>query len=79
MYRGDSFQVLVDNPEYVLAIGIALRAKLKAETPNKQNLWDARLSVGVGEISFESSNIAVSYTHLDVYKRQYIFLCHQKH
>ena len=60
MYRGDSFQVLVDNPEYVLAIGIALRAKLKAETPDKQNLWDARLSVGVGEISFESSNIVTS-------------------
>lgn len=34
MYRGDSFQVVVDKPEYALAIAIALRAKLKAETPD---------------------------------------------
>lgn len=51
MYRGDSFQVVVDKPEYALAIAIALRAKLKAETPDGQKLWDARLAVGVGDIS----------------------------
>ena len=39
MYRGDSFQVVVDKPEYALAIAIALRAKLKAETPDGQKLW----------------------------------------
>ena len=60
MYRGDSFQVVVDKPEDALAIAIALRAKLKAETPNRQELWDARLAVGVGEISFESDNIVTS-------------------
>ena len=60
MYRGDSFQVVVDKPEYALAIAIALRAKLKAETPDGQKLWDARLAVGVGEISFESDNIVTS-------------------
>ena len=37
MYRGDSFQVVVDKPEYALAIAIALRAKLKAETPDGQS------------------------------------------
>lgn len=60
MYRGDSFQVVVDKPEYALAIAIALRAKLKAETPDGQKLWDARLAVGVGDISFESDNIVTS-------------------
>ena len=60
MYRGDSFQVVVDKPEYALAIAIALRAKLKAETPNSQKLWDARLAIGVGEIYFESDNIVTS-------------------
>ena len=60
MYRGDSFQVVVDKPEDALAIAIALRAKLKAETPDRQELWDARLAVGVGEISFESDNIVTS-------------------
>ena len=43
MYRGDSFQVVVDKPEYALAVAIALRAKLKATTPEKQEMWDARL------------------------------------
>lgn len=60
IYRGDSFQVVVDKPEYALAIAIALRAKLKAETPDGQKLWDARLAVGVGDISFENDNIVTS-------------------
>lgn len=60
MYRGDSFQVVVDKPEYALAIAIALRAKLRAETPDKQEMWDARLAIGIGEIPFESDNIVTS-------------------
>ena len=60
MYRGDSFQIVVDKPDYALAVAIALRAKLKAMTPSKQQLWDARLSIGIGDISFESDNIVTS-------------------
>ncbi len=57
MYRGDSFQVVVDNPELALSVAIALRAKLKASTPDKSEVWDARLSLGIGDISFASGNI----------------------
>ena len=60
MYRGDSFQIVVDKPDYALAVAIALRAKLKAMTPGRQQLWDARLSIGIGDISFESDNIVTS-------------------
>ena len=60
MYRGDSFQIVVDKPDYALAVAIALRAKLKAMTPGKLQLWDARLSIGIGDISFESDNIVTS-------------------
>ena len=60
MYRGDSFQIVVDKPDYALAVAIALRAKLKAMTPGKLQLWDARLSIGIGGISFESDNIVTS-------------------
>lgn len=60
MYRGDSFQVLVDKPEYSLAIAIALRAKLRASTPKTQDIWDARLAVGIGDISFENASILTS-------------------
>ena len=40
MYRGDSFQVVVDNPELSLTIAIAIRAKLRASTPEKKEIWD---------------------------------------
>ena len=60
MYRGDSFQIVVDKPDYTLTVAIAIRAKLKATTPDKQQLWDARLSIGIGDISFESDNIVTS-------------------
>lgn len=60
MYRGDSFQAIVDKPEQTLTVAIALRAKLRASTPEKSEIWDARLSIGIGDISFESDNIVTS-------------------
>lgn len=60
MYRGDSFQIIADKPEYALAVAVALRAKLRASTPKNQNIWDARLSIGIGNISFESDSIVTS-------------------
>jgi len=60
MYRGDSFQVLIDKPEYALAIAVALRANLRASTPANQDVWDARLSIGIGEVSFENDSILTS-------------------
>lgn len=60
MYRGDSFQIIVDKPEYSLSVAVALRAKLRATTPENQEIWDARVSIGIGEISFESDNIVTS-------------------
>jgi len=60
MYRGDSFQVVVDKAEQTLAVAIALRAMLRASTPNDSEVWDARVSVGIGEISFESNSILTS-------------------
>ena len=60
MYRGDSFQVVVDKPEQTLAVAIALRTKLRASTPEDSDTWDARVSIGIGDISFESDNIVTS-------------------
>ncbi|MBQ0077998.1 MAG: hypothetical protein KBS55_05155 [Bacteroidales bacterium] len=60
MYRGDSFQIVVDDAEQTLAVAIALRAKLKASTPENSDIWDARVSVGIGTISFESDSIVTS-------------------
>lgn len=60
MYRGDSFQVVVDNPELSLTVAVALRAKLRASAPEKKDIWDARTSVGIGDVSYESDNIVTS-------------------
>lgn len=60
MYRGDSFQVVVDKAEQTLSVAIALRSKLRASTPDGNDMWDARVSVGIGEISFESDNVVTS-------------------
>jgi hypothetical protein len=60
MYRGDSFQVVVDKAEQTLSVAIALRSKLKASTPEGVDTWDARVSVGIGEIFFESDHVVTS-------------------
>lgn len=60
MYRGDSFQVVIDKAELALSVAIAIRSKLRASTPDGNDVWDARVSVGIGGISFESDNIVTS-------------------
>ena len=60
MFRGDSFQIIVEEPTSSLAIGIALRAALRANTPDGLSPWDARISIGIGEVSFESESIVTS-------------------
>ncbi len=56
IYRGDSFQILVEKSEQVLKIAILIRAKLRS--CNKG--WDARLAIGVGKIDFEAENVLMS-------------------
>lgn len=61
MYRGDSFQLLVEDPEKAIKIAILLRAGLIYHTPQKdEGVWDARISVGIGGINFMSENIVTS-------------------
>ena len=61
IYRGDSFQSVVNRPEMAMLIAILLRAGLKSRIPkgSKQN-WDARIAVGIGEMEFISDSILVS-------------------
>lgn len=61
LFRGDSFQLIVDKPEEALKIAILLRAGLKSHTPlESKNIWDARIALGVGEISYTSDRVVVS-------------------
>jgi hypothetical protein len=51
---GDSLTALVDKPEHALTVAVALKAKLASSTPEDSEMWDARLSIGVGEVSSDT-------------------------
>jgi hypothetical protein len=60
-FRGDSFQMVVHQPAVALKIAVLLRAALRAATPQGSNtVWDARMAIGVGTISYQSESIVVS-------------------
>ncbi len=61
LYRGDGFQILVNNPINVLRIAILLRAKLIGYTKEMVGLKsDARVGIGIGTINYEDENIMLS-------------------
>ena len=61
IFRGDSFQLLVEQPEKTIELAILLRAGLKHHTPSKkEGIWDAKVSVGIGTVNFISDEIITS-------------------
>ncbi|WP_304296188.1 hypothetical protein [Porphyromonas gulae] len=60
-FRGDSFQLLVQEPEKTLLVAVLLRAGLISRTPSESKKpWDARLAIGIGEVNFLKDSIVVS-------------------
>lgn len=60
-FRGDGLQLVIASPENALKVAVLLRAGLKSCTPSEsQKAWDARLSLGVGSISYHADNIVIS-------------------
>lgn len=66
VFRGDSFQGIISRPEKPLLIGILVRAKLKSLNFSKpvkkseKNTLDARIAIGVGEVSFRAGKVVES-------------------
>lgn len=60
MYRGDSFQVLVDDVKYCLEIAVLIRLGLKKSNLLKNRKLDARMAIGVGEVSYEHEQVILS-------------------
>ena len=61
LFRGDSFQLLIEDPCAAMRIAILLRAGLIHHTPNKEDgMWDARISLGIGNVEFLSEDIVTS-------------------
>jgi len=62
IYRGDSFQSIIYEPEKALLIGIIIRAGLRHISNAKTLglLWDARISIGFGAIEYFGDRVAES-------------------
>ena len=60
MYRGDSFQVLVDDVKYCLEIAVLIRLGLKKSNLLRNGKLDARMAIGVGEVSYEHEQVILS-------------------
>jgi hypothetical protein len=56
IYRGDSFQALLSNPQDALRIALLIRLGLL----QNENRWDARLGIGLGQVSYKNENIKIS-------------------
>lgn len=61
IFRGDSFQVILDNPSKAALIALIIRSGLKSLTPDEiKTTWDARISIGIGSVNFDSGNVVTS-------------------
>lgn len=58
MYRGDSFQGLVKNPEEALKVAIIIRSVLRSgiKVKRRENAIDARIAIGLGTIDYYSND-----------------------
>ncbi len=61
IFRGDSFQVVIEQPEASLKIASMIRAGLKAHSPTgSKPVWDARISIGIGTTDYQGDSIVTS-------------------
>ena len=61
IFRGDSFQVVIERPEASLKIASMIRAGLKAYCPtDSKPVWDARISIGIGTTDYQGDSIVTS-------------------
>ena len=61
MFRGDSFQIVVERPEASLLIATMIRAVLKSSCYDGMvEMWDARISIGIGATEYQGESIVTS-------------------
>lgn len=60
VFRGDSFQLVVPSAPAAALVAIIIRSKLISHSPKKSNLWDTRISIGIGEITYRGEKITES-------------------
>lgn len=61
IFRGDSFQLLLPDPSTALRAAIRIRCGLRvAQPPDLPDTWDARMGIGIGEISRAAASVSES-------------------
>ena len=61
IFRGDSFQIKLSQPSQAARVALSIRSGLICATPPAATaLWDARISVGVGEEAYVGDNVGKS-------------------
>lgn len=60
-FRGDSIQIIIENPSDALLVGLLFRAGLRGRTGKEfSNIWDARISIGIGKTEYLANHISTS-------------------
>lgn len=60
IFRGDSFQMIVNEPSEALKIAVLIRAGLQKETPDSEKKkWDMRVALGLGTVDFDKEHSIV--------------------
>lgn len=61
IFRGDGFQIRLSQPSQAARVALSIRSGLMYNTPAGVNaLWDARVSVGVGDEAYVGENVGRS-------------------
>lgn len=59
IFRGDSFQGVLQNPTGALEAALLIRSSLRKNQPGEQKSdWDARIAIGVGTVDYLPENIS---------------------
>lgn len=60
IYRGDSFQLVVDDCEKSPLIAVLMRVGLMRNNLTPSEILDARMSLGIGRVTFEADSVGQS-------------------
>jgi hypothetical protein len=61
IFRGDSFQIVLDEPAGAMRAALRMRSHLRATTPNALGKpVDTRVAVGIGKVSFRAEKVIES-------------------
>ena len=60
LYRGDSFQLVLPSAPSAALVAVIIRSGLKSRSPKNGETWDARISIGIGDITYRGESVSES-------------------